>query len=125
MTIDKEARYLESHEWARKDDDLFTIGISDHAQSQLADIVYVELPEVDEELEQDDFFGVVESVKAASDVFMPLSGTVVEVNEELLDRPELINEDPFGDGWMIKIEAEDEDEWDQLMDAEEYADLIG
>lgn len=124
MTIDKNARYLESHEWARQEGNLFTIGISDHAQSQLSDIVYVELPEVDDEFEVEELFGVVESVKAASDVFMPLSGTVVEINEELLDAPELINGDAFGDGWMIKIAAADEAEGDDLMDAAEYAEFI-
>ena len=97
MTIDENARYLESHEWARKEGNLFTIGISDHAQSLLSDIVYVELPEIDDELEKGELFGVVESVKAASDVYLPLSGTVIEVNEELLDAPELINEDALYD----------------------------
>lgn len=125
MTIDENARYLESHEWARKEGNLFTIGISDHAQSLLSDIVYVELPEIDDELEKGELFGVVESVKAASDVYLPLSGTVVEVNEELLDAPELINEDAFGDGWMIKIEADDKNEWKELMDADKYRAFIG
>ena len=126
MTIDKNARYLESHEWARPEGNLFTIGISDHAQSLLSDIVYVELPEVDDELEKEELFGVVESVKAASDVYLPLSGTVVvEVNEELLDSPELINADAFGAGWMIKIKAGDKNEWKELMDAAEYTTFIG
>ena len=125
MTIDENARYLESHEWARKEGNLFTIGISDHAQSLLSDIVYVELPEIDDELDKEDLFGVVESVKAASDVYLPLSGTVVEVNEELLDAPELINEDAFGDGWIIKIKAGDKDEWEELMDADKYKAFIG
>lgn len=124
MTIDENARYLESHEWARKEGNLFTIGISDHAQSLLSDIVYVELPEIDDELEKEELFGVVESVKAASDVYLPLSGTVVEVNEELLDAPELINEDAFGDGWIIKIKADDKDEWKELMDADAYRAFI-
>ena len=125
MTIDENARYLESHEWARKEGNLFTIGISDHAQSLLSDIVYVELPEIDDELDKEELFGVVESVKAASDVYLPLSGTVVEVNEELLDAPELINEDAFGDGWIIKIKAGDKDEWEELMDADKYKAFIG
>ncbi len=124
MTIDENARYLESHEWARKEGNLFTIGISDHAQSLLSDIVYVELPEIDDELEKEELFGVVESVKAASDVYLPLSGTVIEVNEELLDAPELINEDAFGDGWIIKIKADDKDEWKELMDADAYRAFI-
>ncbi|MCD4739479.1 MAG: glycine cleavage system protein GcvH [Anaerolineae bacterium] len=123
--MDENARYLESHEWARKEGNLFTIGISDHAQSLLSDIVYVELPEIDDELDKEDLFGVVESVKAASDVYLPLSGTVVEVNEELLDAPELINEDAFGDGWIIKIKAGDKDEWEELMDADKYKAFIG
>jgi len=124
MTFDEKARYLETHEWARKEGDVYVIGISDYAQSTLSDIVYVELPEAGDEFDQEEVFGVVESVKAASDVYTPLSGEVVEVNEALENAPELVNNDAFGDGWLIKIDASDEDEWDDLLDVEAYKKVV-
>ena len=101
MKIDQNARYLDSHEWARKDGDVITIGISDHAQDSLSDIVFVEFPDVGDSFEKGDVFGVVESVKAASDLMIPMSGEVVEINEDLEDTPEVVNSDPYGEGWMI------------------------
>lgn len=124
MDFDSEARYAETHEWAREEDDLFVIGISDYAQSQLGDIVYVELPEVGDAISQGDQFVVVESVKAAGDVYAPLSGEVVEVNEDLEDEPELINSDPFGDGWLVKIKASDESEWEDLLEVAAYKEVV-
>lgn len=124
MTFDEKARYLETHEWARKEGDVYVIGISDYAQSTLSDVVYVELPEAGDEFDQEEVFGVVESVKAASDVYTPLSGEVVEVNEALENAPELVNNDAFGDGWLIKIDASDEDEWDDLLDVEAYKKVV-
>jgi len=124
MKFDEKARYLETHEWARKEGEVYVIGISDYAQSTLSDIVYVELPEVGDEFDQEEVFGVVESVKAASDVYTPLSGEVVEVNEALEDAPELVNDDAFGDGWLMKIEASDDEEWDDLLDVEEYKQVV-
>ncbi len=124
MKIDQNARYAKTHEWARKEDDVFVIGISDYAQSTLSDIVYVELPEVDDEVISGDQFGVVESVKAAADVFAPLSGKVVAINEALEDAPEVVNSDAFGDGWLIKIKAGDETEWDALLTPEDYAKIL-
>jgi glycine cleavage system H protein len=124
MKIDENARYAESHEWARKEGDVYVIGISDYAQSTLSDIVYVELPEVGDEFDQEDNLGVVESVKAAGDVYTPLSGEVVAVNEQLEDAPELVNEDPFGEGWLVKIKASDEGEWDELLDADAYREVV-
>lgn len=124
MAFDEKARYLETHEWARKEGDVYVIGISDYAQSTLSDVVYIELPEVGDEFDQEEVFGVVESVKAASDVYTPLSGEIVEVNEGLEDAPELVNDDPFGDGWLIKIDASDEDEWDDLLDVEAYKKVV-
>jgi glycine cleavage system H protein len=124
MKFDEKARYLETHEWARKEGEVYVIGISDYAQSTLSDVVYVELPEVGDEFDQEEVFGVVESVKAASDVYTPLSGEVVEVNEALEDAPELVNDDAFGDGWLMKIEASDDEEWDDLLDVEEYKQVV-
>ncbi len=124
MKIDENARYAESHEWARKEGDIYVVGISDYAQSTLSDIVYVELPEVGDEFDQEDNLCVVESVKAAGDVYAPLSGEVVAVNEQLEDTPELVNEDPFGEGWLVKIKASDEEEWAELLDAEAYREVV-
>ncbi len=124
MKIDPNARYVKTHEWARKEGDLFVIGISDYAQSTLSDIVYVELPEVEDEVISGEQFGVVESVKAAADVFASLSGEVVAINEALEDAPEVVNSDAFGEGWLIKIKASDETEWDALLTPEDYAKVI-
>ena len=120
MVYDKNVKYQKSHEWARKDGDIILVGISDYAQDSLGDIVFVELPEPGTEFSQGDSFGVVESVKAASDVFVPVSGEIVEINEELSDTPERINEEPFKGGWLLKIRARDESELDGLMDASAY-----
>jgi glycine cleavage system H protein len=120
MKLDPKARYAESHEWARKEGDEIVIGISDYAQESLSDIVYVELPEVGDNLAQGEGFGVVESVKAASDVYMPVGGEIVAVNEELEDAPELVNQDPYGAGWIIRVVPGDPAEFDQLMDGAAY-----
>ncbi len=120
MTFDKDVKYLESHEWARKDGDLVVCGISDYAQDSLGDIVFVELPEVGATLNKGDAFGVVESVKAASDVYMPVGGEIAEVNGALEETPETVNEDPFGEGWLIKVKPSDASELDGLMSADEY-----
>ena len=124
MKIDAQARYLESHEWARQEGDLMVLGISDYAQSTLSDIVYVELPEVGDEIAKGDQYAVVESVKAAADVYAPLSGEVVAINEALADAPELVNQDAFGGGWLVKIKASDAAEWDALLDAVAYEKVI-
>jgi len=120
MSVDRKARYAESHEWARQDGDEFVCGISDHAQESLSDVVYVELPEVGDVFEQGDIYGVVESVKAASDLYMPMGGEITAVNEELEDTPELVNQDPYGVGWMIRFTPSDPAEFEGLMDAEAY-----
>lgn len=124
MTIPNDLFYTENHEWISVDGKEAVIGISEHAQDELGDIVFVELPSVEEELEQFEEFGVIESVKAVSDVFMPVSGIIVEVNEDLMDQPELINEDPYGNGWLIKVEVKDKSELDDLMDSTEYKAFI-
>ena len=121
MNVDQNAKYMESHEWARKEGDLIVVGISDHAQDSLSDIVYVELPAVGDTVTKGEVFGVVESVKAASDLYAPMSGEVVEVNESLEDTPEVINSDPFGAGWMIKIAPGNPAEWDELLTPDAYA----
>jgi glycine cleavage system H protein len=115
-----ELRYLESHEWARLENGLIVVGISDHAQDALGDVVYVELPDVDAVFSAGDEAAVVESVKAASDIYAPVSGTVVEVNEGLDDSPELVNESPYGDGWFFKLKAHDPEEFEGLLNAEAY-----
>jgi glycine cleavage system H protein len=120
MKFDDTVKYQESHEWARIDGDQVVVGISDYAQDELGDVVFVELPEVGASLKQGDTFGVVESVKAASDLYMPVSGTVAAVNELLKDTPEKVNESPFEDGWIIKVTAQDASELDALMDAAAY-----
>ncbi|KXS50380.1 glycine cleavage system protein GcvH [Halanaerobium congolense] len=124
MSVKDDLYYSEDHEWIREEEDYLLIGITDFAQEELGDIVFVELPEVDEEFDKDDSFGVLESVKAVSDTFIPISGKVIEVNEDLIDNPELINNDPYGDGWLIKVEPADDSELDELLSAEEYAEFI-
>lgn len=120
MNIDKNARYLASHEWARKEGDLIVIGISDHAQHALGDIVFVELPKQGTNLAKGKAFGVVESVKAASDVYMPVSGTVEATNDALSGDPATINRDPYNAGWMIKIKPADPAEFDALLSPADY-----
>ncbi len=124
MDFPEELKYTEEHEWIAMEEDIATIGISDFAQSQLGDVVFVELPEVGDELEAGKPFGVVESVKAVSDVYSPLSGEVVEINEELPDAPETLNTSPYEDGWLIKIRLNNPQELDDLLDADAYQELI-
>jgi glycine cleavage system H protein len=124
MEIDTNVRYLETHEWARMEDDEVVVGISDYAQSTLSDIVYIELPDVGEDVAKGDQLGVVESVKAAGDVYAPMSGEITAVNTDLEDAPELVNESPFGDGWLVKIQPSDPDEWDALLDPDAYQQVV-
>jgi len=125
MNIPKELKYTEEHEWARKDGSHVVIGITDYAQSELGDVVYLDLPSVGDHFKQNESFGSIEAVKAASDLYMPVSGEVTEVNAALADTPETINADPYGDGWMIKIKVENEDELAGLMDADGYHEHVG
>lgn len=123
--IPGDLKFLKSHEWARVEQDgTVTVGISDHAQGQLGDLVYVELPEVGAEVQAGNGVATVESVKAASDIYSPVSGEIVEVNENLADKPETINEDAYGDGWLFKVKPSDRGELDELLDADAYAELI-
>ncbi|WP_226041740.1 glycine cleavage system protein GcvH [Natrinema sp. DC36] len=122
--VPDDRRYLESHEWALETDGVVRVGISDFAQDELGDVVFVELPDEGDELEQGSEFGVVESIKAVSDLYAPVGGEVVAINDELFDAPELVNEDPFGEGWMLEIEADDPDELGALLAADEYENQI-
>ena len=124
MNLPKELLYSDEHEWVKKEDDKVRIGITDFAQSELGDIVFVELPEVGEELEADEPFGSVESVKTVSELYAPVSGKVVEVNEELEDSPEFVNESPYEKAWMIVVEVSDESEMDDLLSDEEYKEFV-
>ncbi len=125
MDIPEGYRFTEDHEWARQEDDgTITVGISWHAQDLLGDIVYVELPEEGESVEDGEEFGVVESVKAASDLYSPISGEVVAVNHDLDNGPEAVNESPYEDGWMIRVSPADESAFSELMDAEQYAGFV-
>jgi glycine cleavage system H protein len=117
-------KYSKEHEWVLVEGNTATIGITEYAQEELGDIVYVELPEVGEKIVKDDPFGAVESVKAVSDVYAPVGGTVLEINDMLPDNPETINDDPYGDGWMIRVELADKDDLKDLMDAEEYSEYV-
>lgn len=117
----EELKYSASHEWARLEGDIVTVGISDHAQDALGDLVYVELPSVGDRVQAGDEAGVVESVKAASDIYAPVSGEIVEINEALADSPETVNSAPYTDGWLYRIRVSDVSELDKLLSADEYA----
>ncbi len=117
-------KYTEDHEWVRKDGDLFTVGITEYAADELGDVVFVDLPEEGEEFSLGDDVAVIESVKAASELISPLTGTIVEINEELDESPGLVNEDPLEKGWFFKMEAADPDEYENLMSEKEYQELI-
>ena len=125
MNIPAELKYTKDHEWVKIDDDIATIGITDFAQSELGDIVYVEVETLDETLEADAIFGSVEAVKTVSDLFLPLSGEIIEFNEALEDEPEVVNSDPYEAGWMIKVKCSDLSQVDGLMSADDYKTLIG
>ncbi len=123
--MDKTLKFTDSHEWVRDNGDgTVTIGISEHAQEMLGDVVFVDLPDVGDEVEAGESFSLVESVKAASDIYSPVTGEVVEINEELEDSPELINEEPYEGGWIVKVKLSDPSELDDLKDAEEYLSSI-
>jgi glycine cleavage system H protein len=124
MKVDPGCKYHEEHEWVRVEGNEGVVGISDYAQEQLSDVVYVELPEVGDSFEQGDVLAVVESVKAASDVYMPVGGEILEINETLEDSPELVNQDPYGEAWLVRIAIATPGEVDALMDAEAYQAYI-
>lgn len=124
MNLDANAKYQDTHEWVRQEGELFVCGITDHAQEELSDVVYVELPEVGASLSKGDILGVVESVKAASDLYMPMSGDIVEINEQLEDEPELVNSSPFAEGWIVKFKPSDMAEWDTLLTGGAYQQSV-
>lgn len=125
MNIPSHLKYTKDHEWVKIEGDIATIGITDFAQSELGDIVYVEVETLDETLEAEEIFGTVEAVKTVSDLFLPLSGEIIEFNTSLEDEPEMVNKDPYGEGWMIKLKCSNLAEVDGLMDSEGYKLLIG
>ena len=124
MNIPPELKYTKDHEWAKVEGDVIIVGITDYAQGELGDIVYIELPETGTALSKDEAFGTIEAVKAVSDLIAPVSGEVLEVNEAIADAPDAVNSDPYGDGWMIKIKISDSQEVDGLLTGEQYQELI-
>ncbi len=124
MELPEDLKYTREHEWLAIEDKVVTVGITDHAQEQLGEVVFVELPAAGDKVEKSEPFGVVESTKAVSDIYAPVSGDVAEVNDDLPDSPELVNEDPYGDGWMVKITIGDESDLEDLMTADEYREYI-
>lgn len=125
MNIPAELRYTKDHEWISLDGDIATVGITDFAQSELGDIVYVEVETLDQTLEKDEVFGTVEAVKTVSDLFLPLAGEIIEFNDSLESDPEKVNSDPYGEGWMIKIKVSDVNDFNELLSSEAYKELIG
>jgi glycine cleavage system H protein len=125
MNVPEELKYTKDHEWVRAEGDTLTIGITDFAQGELGDIVYVEVDTLDETLDAEEVFGTVEAVKTVSDLFLPLAGEIIEFNEALEDEPEKVNEDPYGAGWMIKLKCTNTSDIDKLLSAEDYKTLIG
>lgn len=125
MNIPSELKYTKDHEWVKIEGDIATIGITDFAQGELGDIVYVEVETVDETLDAEEIFGTVEAVKTVSDLFLPLSGEIIEFNEALEDEPEKVNSDPYGDGWMIKVKCSDLSQADALLSSDDYKALVG
>jgi len=124
MNLPPELKYTKDHEWIKIEDDIATIGITDFAQSELGDIVYVDVDTLDETIKIEEVFGSVEAVKTVSDLFMPLTGEIIELNETLEDEPELVNTDPYEAGWMIKVKISDTSEIEKLLDVEAYKELI-
>ena len=124
MKIPEDLKYTKDHEWVRVDGNVATVGVTDFAQSELGDIVFVEIETLDEELEKEEVFGSVEAVKTVSDLFMPIGGTIIEINENIESSPELVNSDPYGEGWMIKIEINEASDIENLLTAEAYSKLI-
>ncbi|MBT3477944.1 MAG: glycine cleavage system protein GcvH [Candidatus Marinimicrobia bacterium] len=125
MSLPQDLKYTKEHEWIKIDGENVTIGITDHAQGELGDIIFIEFPDVDQKIEKDEPFGTIEAVKTVADLFAPVSGTVTEINESLEDSPETVNEDAFGEGWIVKVSVSDAGELDELLTVDQYAELIG
>lgn len=124
MSLPQDLKYTKEHEWVKVDGVTAIIGITDHAQSELGDIIFVEFPDIDQEIEKDEPFGTIEAVKTVADLFAPISGKVTEINEDLEDSPESVNSDPYGEGWIVKVSIDNAGELEELMTPEQYGDLI-
>ena len=124
MNLPNDLRYTKEHEWVRIDDNILTVGITDHAQSELGDIIFIEFPELNQMISKDDPFGTIEAVKTVADLFGPVSGKVIEINEALEDNPDLVNSDCYGQGWIVKINCTDDSQLDDLLDSEKYKGMI-
>jgi len=124
MSLPQDLKYTKEHEWVKVDGVTAIIGITDHAQSELGDIIFVEFPDIDQEIEKDEPFGTIEAVKTVADLFAPISGKVTEINEDLENSPESVNSDPYGEGWIVKVSIDNAGELDELMTPEQYGDLI-
>ena len=124
MNLPNDLKYTKEHEWVRIDGNILTVGITDHAQSELGDIIFIEFPELNQMISKDEPFGTIEAVKTVADLFGPVSGKVIEINETLEDSPELVNSDSYGEGWIVKITCTDDSELDDLLDSEKYKELI-
>ena len=124
MNVPQSLKYTKEHEWVREDGGIVTVGITDHAQGELGDIIFVEFPEIGQRIERDEPCGTIEAVKTVADLFAPISGTVTEINETLDDSPESVNQDPYGDGWMVKVSVLEGGELDNLMYADQYQEMI-
>ncbi len=125
MNHPKNLMYTSEHEWVKLDDNIATIGITDFAQSELGDIIFLEFPNIDEHFSSGDVFGTIEAVKTVSDMYMPLTGKIIDINEDLNDSPEKVNDDPYENGWMVKIQIEDNIDKSELLDSQSYTELIG
>jgi len=125
MNFPEELKYTKDHEWVKIEGDVITVGITDFAQKELGDIVYVEVDTLDETLDQEEVFGTVEAVKTVSDLFLPVAGEVIEFNESLEDEPEKVNTDPYGEGWMVKVKISDDSQLEDLLSVEAYKEIIG
>ena len=119
-----EMRYSKEHEWVKIDDDILMVGITDYAQSELGDIIFIELPDLSQMISKDDSFGTIEAVKTVADLFAPVSGKIIEINQDLEDNPELVNSDPYGEGWIVKINDFDKSQLDALLDSNNYKEII-
>ena len=124
MNLPNDLKYTKEHEWVRIDDNILTVGITDHAQSELGDIIFIEFPELNQMISKDEPFGTIEAVKTVADLFGPVSGKVIEINEALEDNPDLVNSDCYGQGWIVKINCTDDSQLDDLLDSEKYKEMI-
>ena len=124
MDLPQNLKYTKEHEWVKIDGDLLIVGITDHAQSELGDIIFIEFPDLSQMISKDDSFGTIEAVKTVADLFAPVSGKIIEINQDLEDNPELVNSDPYGEGWIVKITDFDKSQLDTLLDSNNYEEII-